>query len=149
MGKKYVLILSDTVLSDVRTIEECGQFLSLAVVTKGDSIKVGFTPKGETPFTYDKQEAVDLLTTLLKADLGSDFDQVKCHIRVCEYGDFVKYSTKKILKKYYPDVYKIMVAVTSLTTKRKRKARVGDKRIQSTTQKACVQTPSEEAPSKE
>jgi len=109
MNVKHIFIIPDTVLSDVRDIEECGKFLSLNIDIDGDDVKVGFVNKPEdVEKTYTKEEAKEVFKTLLNADLGADFDTLKTHIRVCEYGDYCRFDTSKILQKYYPDIYKLM-----------------------------------------
>ena len=109
MNIKHIFIIPDTVLSDVRDIEECGKFLSLNVDIDGDDVKVGFVNKPEdVEKTYTKEEAKEIFKILLNADLGADFDTLKTHIRVCEYGDYCRFDTSKILQKYYPDIYKLM-----------------------------------------
>ena len=121
MNVKHIFIIPDTALADVREIKECGKFLALNIILEGDDVKVGFINKPEdVEKTYTKDEAKEIFKTLLNADLGSDFDTLKNHIRVCEYGDYCRFNTSKILQKYYPEIYKVMQGFKKQKKKKKK-----------------------------
>ena len=131
MGKKYTLILPDVVLSEVKKTPESGKFLALDIKEDGNDIAVGFVNKASDAKKYDRDEVNRLFLVIHKADLGEDFDRIKCHVRICEIGDYFALDTKHLLKKYYPDIYRTMQGIqTSIKKQKKRTEKMKRKGIE-------------------